>query len=138
MDKKIFLKQICQIDQLILCNQEELKRLEEQSTGISGGNYSGDRVRGGGFNKEARFTEIVSDMLILREQIEKDTKKMVSLKKIVRSALEKMENVEERLLLQRKYFLGESWKMVAYHLKISDSAVFRLHQSALAHLELEI
>lgn len=138
MDKKEFLKQIRQIDQIILCNQEELKELQEQSTGIGAVDYGKERVRGSISTKEARFTEIVADIIQLKEQIQRDTERMLSIKHLVRTSIEKLESVEERLVLQRKYFLGESWKVVASQLKMSDSAVFRVHQSALEHLVLEI
>lgn len=137
MCKKEFLKQISQINQVILCNQQELEALTEQSTCIKAVDYARLRVRESISSGEAKFTGIIADMMLLEEQIKKDTEKMLELKQSVRSSIENLENMDERLILQRRYILGETWKEVAGHMELSIAAVYRVHSSALDHLEMK-
>ena len=47
------------------------------------------------------------------------------------TAIEKMENPEERLLLKYRYLKNESWEDISYELNVSYRTVHRIHASAL-------
>ena len=50
---------------------------------------------------------------------------------LVNTAIEKMENPEERLLLKYCYLKNESWEDISYELNVSYRTVHRIHASAL-------
>ena len=49
----------------------------------------------------------------------------------INTAIEKMENSEERLLLKYRYLKNESWEDISYELNVSYRTVHRIHALAL-------
>lgn len=57
--------------------------------------------------------------------------RLVDLRSEINTAIEKMENSEERLLLKYRYLKNESWEDISYELNVSYRTVHRIHASAL-------
>lgn len=118
MNKKEYLKQMARIQQIITCNEQELNDLEARK-----GIYAG--------------TDEEEGIIQLGAKIRGDILRMTEMRDKIRFGLENLVDLEERLVLQRRYLLGETWKEVAYRLEMSESRMFRVHQSALDHLVLD-
>ena len=67
--------------------------------------------------------------------MQKELYELVMLKKEMLSALEKMNNRDERLLLTYRYMENVSWEEIAGNLSVSMRTVHRIHSSALQNFQ---
>ena len=56
---------------------------------------------------------------------------MMNLKKMIRNAINKVENPDERLLLRCKYLNFKTWGEICAEMNYSLRTIHRIHQSAL-------
>ena len=65
------------------------------------------------------------------KKIDGKINRLVDLRSEINTAIEMMENSEERLLLKYRYLKNESWEDISYELNVSYRTVHRIHASAL-------
>lgn len=136
-EKKEFLSRGKGLEQLILCNQQELLSLRSVSTCISAIDYSALKVKRSGEQGRGAFTQIVEQMVLLEEQIKKDTEELACLKGRIRNSICSLQNPEERMILQYKYLLGYTWVEIGEVAHVSEATAHRIHQKGLDHLKVE-
>lgn len=115
MTAKEFLNQAYRLNELIDSDVEELERLLNLATRISGPNF-GERVQTSR-NPDPPFVRYLDDIVDMEQKITE--------------SLEKVENREERLLLTYRYLDNRTWEQIASMLSVSDRTVHRIHASAL-------
>ena len=126
---KEFLNQAYRLNELIDSDVEELERLCDLATRISGSNF-GERVQSSR-NPDPPFVRYLDDIMEMEQKIHRELCELVVLKKKITESLEKVENREERLLLTYRYLDNRTWEQIASMLSVSDRTVHRIHASAL-------
>ena len=82
-------------------------------------------------NLEAPFIKTIEKIWEYEKKIDGKINRLVDLRSEINTAIEKMENSEERLLLKYRYLKNESWEDISYELNVSYRTVHRIHASAL-------
>lgn len=129
MTAKEFLNQAYRLNELIDSDVEELERLCDLATRISGSNF-GERVQSSR-NPDPPFVRYLDDIMEMEQKIHRELCELVVLKKKITESLEKVGNREERLLLTYRYLDNRTWEQIASMLSVSDRTVHRIHASAL-------
>lgn len=129
MTAKEYLSQAHRLNELIDADSKELERLRDLSSRISGSNF-GERVQTSR-NIDPPFVKYLGEIDEMKRKIQKELCDLVSLKNNILSALKKMPNRDERLLLTYRYLNNESWEQIAVSLYVSMRTVHRIHSSAL-------
>lgn len=132
MTAKEFLNQAYRLNELIDSDLEELERLRDLATRISGPNF-GERVQTSR-NPDPPFVRYLDDIMDMEQKIHRELCELVVLKKMITESLEKVENREERLLLTYRYLDNRTWEQIASMLSVSDRTVHRIHASALRNI----
>ena len=81
------------------------------------------------------FEKYVIKIVDLEKQIQQEVEHLVKLKTDIREAINKMENVDEKLLLRYRYINFLNWEEICVNLNVSMRTVHRLHSLALQHLK---
>ena len=82
-------------------------------------------------NLEAPFIKTIEKIWEYEKKIDGKINRLVDLRSEINTAIEMMENSEERLLLKYRYLKNESWEDISYELNVSYRTVHRIHASAL-------
>lgn len=133
MTAKEYLQQAYRLNELIDSDAQELERLRELSGKVGGSNF-GERVQTSR-NADPSFVKYLGDIIEMEEKLQKELYELVMLKKQMLSALEKMNNRDERLLLTYRYMDNVSWEEIAGNLSVSMRTVHRIHSSALQNFQ---
>ena len=133
MTAKEYLQQAYRLNELIDSDAQELERLRELAGKVGGSNF-GERVQTSR-NAEPSFVKYLGDIIEMEEKLQKELYELVLLKKQMLSALEKMNNRDERLLLTYRYMDNVSWEEIAGNLSVSMRTVHRIHSSALQNFQ---
>lgn len=133
MTAKEYLQQAYRLNELIDSDAQELERLRELAGKVGGSNF-GERVQTSR-NAEPSFVKYLGDIIEMEEKLQKELYELVMLKKQMLSALEKMNNRDERLLLTYRYMDNVSWEEIAGNLSVSMRTVHRIHSSALQNFQ---
>ena len=133
MTAKEYLQQAYRLNELIDSDVQELERLRELAGKVGGSNF-GERVQTSR-NAEPSFVKYLGDIIEMEEKLQKELYELVVLKKQMLSALEKMNNRDERLLLTYRYMDNVSWEEIAGNLSVSMRTVHRIHSSALQNFQ---
>ena len=118
MTAKEYLKQAYLLDKQIQVEVKELEQLREIGTNPN-------------INLEAPFIKTIEKIWEYEKKIDGKINRLVDLRSEINTAIEMMENSEERLLLKYRYLKNESWEDISYELNVSDRTVHRIHASAL-------
>ncbi len=133
MTAKEYLQQAYRLNELIDSDAQELERLRELACKIGGSNF-GERVQTSR-NADPPFVRHLGDIIEMERKLQKELYELVMLKKQMLSALEKMSNRDERLLLTYRYMDNVSWEEIAGNLSVSMRTVHRIHSSALQNFQ---
>ncbi len=128
-----FLRQAYRLDELIKSNQEELNKLREQVVTISAINYAKEKIQSSP-QSEALFSRTIMKIIDLEESIQADIDKLFNLKLEIRTAINNVENTDERLLLRCRYLNFLKWDEICEEMHLSMRTVFRIHMSALQNI----
>ncbi len=129
MTSKEYLRQAHNLDALINSHLKEKAELQQMAFSISTPNL-GERVQTSR-NTDAPYTKTIEKISLLEDRITREIDRLVDLKAEMLSAIEDMENADERLLLKYRYFDDCSFEQISSILHISLSTVYRLHSAAL-------
>ncbi len=134
MTSQEYLSKAKMFDKVLMCNQQELEQLCIISTGISAFDYSKIKVQESGGAREAGFTGVIEQIILLEEKIKEDTKNLVEVRLAIRTSIENLQSSEERVVLQGKYLLNQSWEEIADTLNLSVRQAQRVHKNALNNI----
>ena len=125
MTAKEFLKQAYRLNELINSDLEELQGLRDLSRSISSPVLE-EKVSGTK-NTDPPFVKYVVRIVDLEKQIQQEVDRLVKLKTDIREAVNRMENVDEKLLLRYRYINFLNWEEICVNLNVSMRTVHRLH-----------
>lgn len=130
-----YLRQAYRLDELIKSNQEELQNLREQAVTIGAIDYAKEKIQSSP-NSDAPFSRTVMKIVELEESIQADIDKLFKLKLEIRTAINNMDDADEKLLLRCRYLNFLQWDEICDEMHLSMRSVFRIHMSALKNIEI--
>lgn len=137
MTAKEYLRQAYRLNELIDSRIMELERLRDYSTRLSSCNFEDVRVSKSR-STEAPFARVIGKIIDLEKVINYDIDRFVDLKTEMNTAIDRVSNVDERLLLRYRYLNNYSWDDIAQLLNVSGRTVHRIHSSALYNFSVPI
>lgn len=128
MTAKEFLNQAYLLDQRIKSNSDQIQSLNDLATDCSATLTGMPRNpnRGG-----SRMADAVCKIIDLQDEIAADMDKLVQLKKDIVEVIRQVDDVELRILLEKRYLCGATWEEITMSLYHNRRWVFRLHDKAL-------
>ena len=131
MIAKDYLKRAYLLDKQINVEIQELESLKLMRGQVQGVFY-GERIgTNPNRNLEAPFVKIIEKIWEREQSLNEKIDRLVDLKTEINAAIDKLEDVEERLLLKYRYLKNESWEDIALDLNVSYRTVHRIHAAAL-------
>lgn len=130
MTAKEYLRQAYRLNELIDSRITELERLRDYSTRLTSCSFDGERVSKSR-STEAPFARIIEKIVDLEKVINRDIDRYVDFKTEMNTAIDRVSNVDERLLLRYRYLNNYSWDDIAQLLNVSGRTVHRIHSTAL-------
>lgn len=134
--KKDYLKQIENMDLYIQQLISEVEELRSLSQSVSSVQYGEQHIKSGSQKNEAPFVNYLFKINELEIKINQEIDKFVDLKTVIISAIDELDDLEERILLRAKYLSRKSWDDIFEQLNRSRSATYRVHASALEHFKI--
>lgn len=131
MQVKEFLNKIRHIDMMIDCKCDQIKSLRDRLTSISC--PMGEKVQS--TKDPDKFTDPVSNIIELENEINEDIDKLVNLKREARRLIERLNNDVEKIVLYKYYFEGKTFEQVSVEMNYSWRRVNQIHSDALKNLE---
>ena len=132
MTFKQYLSQAVKLDKVI---DSAILQLEEwRLFGVKSRSYltAGD---GGSYGKTSGVERTVMKIAAAEEQLNRDIDRYVDLQNEIRGLIMKLNDPEERAILERHYLSGQTWEKVAEECFVCLRTVHYLHNKALRKLE---
>ena len=134
MTAKKYLQQVRTADAMIQKKQAMLDRLRDGSTSIS---CPTDAERVSHSTEGDQIGKAVASIIDLNREIETDIDNFVDMKADVMHTVDKIESIDEKVLLYCRYFEYKTFEQCAAELHISMRTVYRLHKKSLDSVQKE-
>lgn len=132
MNAKQFLRQAYKLNELIESDKDELENLRSLSTSIAG-DMTQERVQTSASSD--KIVNIVARIVDLENEIHDEIEQLIALKKQIRDVINKLENVNEKLVLKYRYLMFFQWEEICDKMHYSPRQIHRFHDSALENIE---
>ena len=133
MTAKEYLEQAYRLDQRIQSKQEQVDSLNDLATRctatMTGMPHSPNRG-------SSPMADTVCKIVDLQEAIAADMQTLVDLKADIMHTIDMVQNVEYRLILEKRYITGKTWPEIAIELGYKMRYMFKLHEEALAVIKI--
>ena len=133
MMAKEYLYQAYRLDQQINSKLEQVARLKHMAMQATG-RFQAERISG--TPQHSPMEEAVIKLVDLEYEINDDIDRLVDLKREMTGLIAKISNPSHRVLLELRYFGGNTWEDISSKMSYDLSWVFRLHGRALQEVEL--
>lgn len=130
MTAKEYLNQARHLDALINCRLREIDYWKDLSSGVSGMRFDG-MPHSPNRPTEASFVRCLEKIDEIQRSVEEKITYLVRLKEEINTAIDKLENRDEQLVLRYRYLDDCTWKEISRMLNVSLRTVHRIHGSAL-------
>ena len=134
MTAKEYLSQAYRLDQRIDSNIAEITRLREMACGISSPSWE-EKVQTSR-NTDASFVRCLEKIMDLEKVVNGEIDTLVDLKRQIRTTVDTVTNVNERMVLRYRYIHNMTWEQIADKLYESVSTIKRQHGSGLTHVKM--
>lgn len=132
MNAKQFLRQAYKLNELIESDKDELENLRSLSTSIAG-DMTQERVQTS--TSSDKIVNIIARIVDLENEIHDEIEQLIALKKQIRDVINKLENVNEKLVLKYRYLMFFQWEEICDKMHYSPRQIHRFHDSALENIE---
>lgn len=133
MKAKEYLSQAYKLNQRIDSKLEQLEVLKSMSMKVTSC-FSHTKVCGGNMEKSQMEKTLVK-IIDLSNEINDEIDRFIELKMLIMETIQKVEDVNCQLLLEKRYINGKSWEEISEELKYSISGVFKIHGQALKEID---
>ena len=133
MQVKEFLNKIRHIDMMIDCKCSQIKDLRDRLTSISCP-MGGEKVQS--TKDPDKFTDPVSKIIELEQEINEDIDNLVELKCEARKSIEQLNDDREKLVLYKRYFENKTFEQISVEMNYSWRRIHQFHSDALMQLEM--
>lgn len=130
MTAKEYLNQARHLDALINCRLREIDYWKDLSSGVSGMRFDG-MPHSPNRPTEAPFVRCLEKTDEIQRSVEEKITYLVRLKEEINTAIDKLENRDEQLVLRYRYLDDCTWEEISRMLNVSLRTVHRIHGSAL-------
>lgn len=131
MTAKEYLNQGYRLEQIIKLIKMDIEYWQELASSIQSSgfeeHYNATR------NKEAPFVNTIFKIMEYEDKLNKKLELHLKLKQEMQDAIEKIDNNDERLVLEFRYIKNYTWPRIADLLYVDESTVRRWHNKALNH-----
>lgn len=127
MTAKEFLKQYLDADRAINAKLEQIRRLRELATKTTQ-TLQRDKVQSSNENKTEK---IIAKIVDLENEVDAEIDRLVDIKAQVEAVIRQVPDATQRILLERRYIIGETWEQIAVDLHYSYMQICRIHGKAL-------
>jgi DNA-directed RNA polymerase specialized sigma subunit len=128
MTAKKYLSQAYLLDQSINSKIEQVSSLNDlarkATSVVTGMPHSPNKGK-------SPMADSIGKIIDLQNEINEDIDRLVDLKSEIMSVINGVDDVECRLLLEKRYLSCESWEYIAAEMGFSLPSVYRLHDRAL-------
>ena len=132
INAKQFLRQAYKLNELIESDKEELENLRSLSESISG-DMTQERVQTSASSDKS--VNIIAKIVDLENEIHDEIEQLIALKKQIRDVINKLENINEKLVLKYRYLMFFQWEEICDKMHYSPRQIHRFHDSALENIE---
>ena len=132
MMAKEYLYQAYRLDQQINSKLEQVARLKHMAMQATG-RFQAERISG--TPQHSPMEDAVTKLVDLEYEINEDIDRLVDLKREMAGLIAKISNPSHRVLLELRYFGGNTWEDISSKMSYDLSWVFRLHGRALQEVE---
>lgn len=128
MNAKEFLNQAYYIDKRINSKIEQVASLEALANKVTT-TYS--QAPASGSHNNQKMESIIIKIVTMEEEINKDIDKLLDVKAEIMSAIDLVENLEYRTVLELRYLCLQNWDDIATNMYCGASNIYRVHGEAL-------
>ena len=125
---KEYLEQVRYLDQRIDSKIEQLTSLKYLATKCTSILTGMPRTGGSG---NSSMENVLVKIVDLQEEINRDIDQLIDLKREVGRLIAGVDDLEYRVILEKRYLCYETWEQIATELGYSDKWVRQLHKRAL-------
>lgn len=136
MTKKQYLRQGYKIRQEIKIQNDILIELENNLDNVKSFDYSKDKLQGGPVQDDTVMVEKINRIIEVQEIIKKRDFELKTFQANLYIEINRLSNTNEKILLQARYILNETWEQIAERLGYSVRQVHRVHSSALENFKI--
>lgn len=132
MTAKAYLKQARFLDRCIKTKMQQISSLEDIATRctVRLSDMPRNPNRGG-----SRMADAVEKIVDLEEDIKGDISELVALKREIMTTISKLHDIQQQLLLEKRYLCYMKWEDIAADLGVSLQHTYRIHGHALQEIE---
>ena len=131
MTAKEYLSQVRFIDSLVDSKLEQLARLKETATKAT--MTISDMPRSDSPDLQSMESTIVK-MIDMEREINADIDRLVDLKREAQGVVDQLPDMDQRLILELRYFGFKKWPEITEELGYSEATIYRLHGVALKNI----
>ena len=135
MTKKQYLRQGYKIRQEIKIQRDILIELENNLDNVKSFDYSKEKLQGGPIQDDTVMIEKINRILEVQEIIKEKETELKRLQANLYLEINRLSNTNEKILLQARYILNETWEQIAERLGYSVTQTHRIHRSALENFK---
>lgn len=132
VNAKQYLKQAYKLNERIESDKIELENLRSLSTSIAG-DMTQEKVQSSASGDKT--LNIICAIVDLEDEIKNEIEKLIRLKKEIRDVINKVEDVDEMLVLKYRYLMFLQWDEICEKMNYSKRQMYRIHDSALEHVK---
>ena len=136
MTKKQYLRQGYKIRQEIKIQSDILNELENNLDNVKSFDYSKDKLQGGPVQDDTVMIEKINRIIEVKEIIREKETELKRLQANLYLEINRLTNTNEKILLQARYILNETWEQIAERLGYSVRQIHRVHSSALENFKI--
>lgn len=136
MTKKQYLRQGYKIRQEIKIQRDILNELENNLDNVKSFDYSKDKLQGGPVQDDTVMIEKINRIIEVQEIIREKEAELKRLQANLYLEINRLTNTNEKILLQARYILNETWEQIAERLGYSVRQIHRVHSSALENFKI--
>lgn len=133
MTAKEYLNQARHLEALINCRLREIDYWKDLSSSVSGMRFDG-MPHSPNRPTEAPFVRCIEKIDEIQHDVEKKVALFVEVRDEINTAIDKLVNREEQVVLRYRYLDSFSSTEISHMLNVSERTVYRIHGSALQNL----
>ncbi|MCD8211792.1 MAG: DUF1492 domain-containing protein [Oscillospiraceae bacterium] len=127
-----YLKQAYRLDQKINSSVAQAEQLRKAAASVSLRNPGGRVLKSP--SGEAPFVSRIERVMELEESIDRETDRLVDLRRQIRQVISGLNDPDEQLVLEYRYIHGFTWEQIGDTLNAASRTVRRWHRNALEHV----
>lgn len=131
MTAKEYLLQARYLDNRIASKREQIQNLNDLATKCTSTWSDMPRSQPNG---RSRMADCVVQIIDLENEISADMLELINLKKEITETINKVDNIEYKTLLEKRYLCFITWEQISDDMGISLRNIYRIHGQALKEI----